>query len=335
MADIDPDLRALLLKTIQVQQKGALVAGHPALTLEKKYNGQYILKLARSMSLPEITVLLRASGIREKGLASVKAGDTTKGAELLREARRIFSEAALSKEALLSADSFQYAAEAYLQYKKGEYDQAEASVLQAIMLCHVLRDEYEHQVEVRRIHLARNVVRVKTLAGNREEALRMASLLVGYVEGDQTQWPFRELPMTTAPDPLLAEERWALMDQVLGEIALLATRRGATSHQLVSGSAGWLFTSGSTAVGEFARVHAWLTARRASIEGDVRGFLTHGIVFFAEGGNCLRRAWRELSLDLMDLCKEIAPEQLGKLISEPNLPMPFLAQQVGASRGLG
>jgi hypothetical protein len=44
MTDIDPDLRALLLKTIQVQQKGALVAWHPALTLEKKYNGQYILK---------------------------------------------------------------------------------------------------------------------------------------------------------------------------------------------------------------------------------------------------------------------------------------------------
>ena len=146
--------------------------------------------------------------------------------------------------------------------EKGEYDQAEASVLQAIKLCHVLRDEYEHQVEVRRIHLARNVIRVKTLAGNREEALRMASLLVEYVEGDQAQWPLRELPMTSAPDPLLAEERWALMDQVLGEIALIATRRRATSHQLLSGSAGWPFTGGSKAVGEFARVHAWLAARR-------------------------------------------------------------------------
>jgi len=144
---IDPDLRALLLKTIQLQQKGAHVAGPRALTLDKKYNAQYILKIARNVSLPEITVLIRASEIREKGLAAVKAGDTTNGGALLREARRIFSEAALSKEALVSADSFQYPAEAYLQYRRGEYDQAEASVLQAIMLCHVLRDEYEHQVE--------------------------------------------------------------------------------------------------------------------------------------------------------------------------------------------
>ena len=141
----------------------------------------------------------------------------------------------------------------------------------------------------------------------------MASLLVGYVEGDQAQWPFRELPMTSSPDPLLAEERWALMDQVLGEIALLATRRRATSHQLVNGSAGWLFTSGSKAAGEFARVHAWLAARRASIEGDVGEFLTHGIAFFAEGRGHLSEAWRELTLDLIAFCRAIAPEELASM----------------------
>ena len=121
----------------------------------------------------------------------------------------------------------------------------------------------------------------------------MAGLLVGYVEGDQAQWPLPELCMTSAPDPLLAEERWVLMDQVLGEIALLADRRRATSHQLVSGSAGWFFSGGNGAAGEFARVHAWLAARRASIEGDAGGFLTHGIAFFAGGPGYLRQAWRE------------------------------------------
>ena len=310
----DPELRALLLKAIELQRKGAPQAGHPELTSDRKYNTEHILKIARSASLPEIKVLLRASGIREKGLAFVKAGDIATGAGWLREARRMFSEAALSREARLSADSFQYPAEAYLQYRRGEYGQAEASLLQAIILCHALRDDYQHQVEVRRIHLARNVVRVKTRAGNREEALRMASLLVGYVEGHEAQWPLRELRMTSAPDPLLVEERWALMDQVLGEIALLATWRCATSLDLLSGSAGWLFTNDNNrAVSEFARVYAWLAARRALIEGDVRGFLTHGIAYFAEGRGYLSQAWRELTLDLMDLCKEIAPEELASM----------------------
>jgi hypothetical protein len=313
MADIDPNLRALLLETIQVQRKGARVPRKSELRLDAKYNARYLLKVARHASLPEITTLLRASGIREKGLTCVRSGDTTTGAELLREARRTVSVASLSKEALLSAESFQYPAEAYLQYKNGEYNRAEASLVRSIMLCHVLRDEYDHQVEVRRIHLARNVVRVKTLAGNREEALRIASLLVGYVEGDQAQWPLPELPMTSAPDPLLADERWALLDQVLGEIALLVTRRRATSRELVSGSAGWLFTGDSKAVGDFARVHAWLAARRASIEGDVGGFLAHGIAFFAEGRGSLSMAWRELTLDLAALCRDIAPEELASM----------------------
>jgi hypothetical protein len=308
MSDKDLEFRGLLLKAIRVQREGTFETGRSELSLDKKYNTQQLLKLARSASLPEITVMLHASRIREMGLASAKAGDTAKGAELIREARRIFSEAALSKEALLAMNSFQYPAEAYLQYKNGDYAQAEASILRSIMLCQVLRDEYEHQVEVRRIHLARNVVRVKTLAGNGEQALRMAGLLVGYVEGDQAQWPLPELCMTSAPDPLLAEERWVLMDQVLGEIALLADRRRATSHQLVSGSAGWFFSGGNGAAGEFARVHAWLAARRASIEGDAGGFLTHGIAFFAGGPGYLRQAWRELTLDLVAFCREIARE---------------------------
>jgi len=119
--------------------------------------------------------------------------------------------------------------------------------------------------------------------------------------------------MASSPDPLLSEERWSLMDQVLGEIAILAARRGATSHQLVSGSAGWLFTSGSKAVGEFARVHAWLAARRASIEGEVGEFLTQGIAFFSGGRGYLRQAWRELTLDLIAFCGAIAPEELASM----------------------
>jgi hypothetical protein len=307
----DAELRTLLLQTIQVQQKGEGFGGGPTSMIEKRYNVQHLLRIARRASLPEVTVLLRSSELREKGLASVRAGDTITGAELLRRARHILSEAALSREALLSADSFQRPAEAYLQYKRGEYDQAKQSLLRSIALCQTLRDDYEHDVEVRRIHLTRNLVRVKTSAGNRAEALKMAALLLWYLEGDEEQWPLREFHMTSTPDPLLEEERWVLIDQVLGEIALLVTRHRATSRQLISGSTNGLFTNGGKP-SAFPRVHAWLAARRAWVEGDLRGFLTQGIIFFAEGRNCLRQAWRELSLDLMDFCKEIAPEQLGK-----------------------
>ena len=63
------------------------------------------MRIARGTSLPEITVLLRASASREKGLTLLRAGNTAQGAELLGEARRIFSEAVLSEEARMAAKS--------------------------------------------------------------------------------------------------------------------------------------------------------------------------------------------------------------------------------------
>jgi hypothetical protein len=326
MAHVDQDLRSLLLKTIEVQRRDSGGAGPPDLMLDKKYNARDLVKTARNATLPEITILLRASGIREEGLTLVRAGDITSGERLLRAARHIVSEAGLSKEALASSESYQYPAEAYLQYKKGEYDRAEALLFQSIVLCDVLHDEFDHQVEVRRIHLARNIVRVKTRAGDCEEALRMASLLVGYVEGDQAQWPLLQRPTERPPDPLLPEERWILMDQVLGEIARLVTRRRATSLQLVNGSAGWLFARRKCAAG-FARVHAWLAARRASIEGDAAGFLTHGTAFFAEGRRYLRQASHELTQDLVEFCMEIAPEEVASIQGHESVPEPDRVQE--------
>lgn len=222
------------------------------------------------------------------------------------------ADAGLSRQTLLSAESYQYSAEAYLQYRMGDYDLAEASLLQSIVLCQVLHDEFDYPVEVRRIHLVRNIVRVKTRAGDEEAALRMASLLVGYLEGDQAQWPLQESSMAKEPDSLLSEERWGLMDQVLGEIALLIMRRRASSLQLVSGPAGWLFTD-TGRVGEHARVHAWLVARRASLDGDAARFLTHGTAFFGEGRGQLRQAWQELTRDLIEFCREVAPEAVASI----------------------
>jgi hypothetical protein len=303
------DLTVLLLQAIELQRQGGGQARHPELTSDRKYNAQHILRIARTASLPEIRVLVLASEIREKGLAFLKAGDLEAGADWLREARRIYSEAALSREPRLSANSFQYPAEAFLQYKAGEYSRAEASLLQAISLCHALRDDYGHQVEVRRIHLTRNVVRAKARGGSPKEALKLATLLLGYLEGREAECPLRKLRMSSAPDPLLREERWALVGQVLAEIALLATRRDSTSLDPLSAAAGLRVAyDRDGSVGEFAQVHAWLAARRAMLEGDARGFLTHGIVFFAGGQGYLSRAWHELTLDLMNLSEEIREE---------------------------
>ena len=64
-SDKDLEFRGLLLKAIRVQREGTFETGRSELSLDKKYNTQQLLKLARSASLPEITVMLHAS--RESG----------------------------------------------------------------------------------------------------------------------------------------------------------------------------------------------------------------------------------------------------------------------------
>ena len=185
--------------------------------------------------------------------------------------------------------------------------------MRSIALCQTLRETYDHRIEVRRVHLARNVVRVRAATGRRADALGMASLLVGYLEEIAARWPLHDLAMARAPDFLLIEERLALIDQVLGEIALLVTPGCATSRRLIAGRAGWLFAGGKSSAGEFAVVDAWLAARRAAVEGDASTFLIHARAFFAGGRGYLFRAWRELTLDLVACCQDIAPEELEAL----------------------
>jgi len=309
MTNADVRLRALLMDTIAVHQKSKITASPPAVMRDKKYNDQYMVQIAHRASLPEITVLLHASAIRENGLRLLKTGHIAQGAELLGKARRIFSEAVLSEETRLVAESFQYPAEAYLYFTRGEQTEAEAALITSIGLCQALRDAYDHEIEVRRIHLARNLIRVRAAMNRRADALDMGSHLVRYLEGVEECWPLHDFPMTRPPDHLLIDERFALMDQILGEIALLVPPGRAMSRRLVASRAGWLFAEDKPSTGEFAAVDAWLAARRAAVDGDASTFLVHTRAFFAGGRGYLFRAWRELTLDLIACCQYIAPDK--------------------------
>jgi hypothetical protein len=312
----DPDLRALVIRIWRVQQEGQRrivqhgppVSGYLDESFDERVNARH---LRNSLSLPEIAVVHRSAAVREKGLALVRSGDLQGGADLLRKARAFFTQATLCEEGVAFLESFQLAAEAYLQYKERQYDATRVALRGAIQACHVLRDEYGYCVEARRIHLARNIIRVETYANRQVEAMQLASRLVRYIDGRGEPWPIPDLRLVTAPDPLRAKARWILMDQILGELALLTRRHKPRAPDLIPlGSA--LFQEGATD-DNFAPVHTWLAAMRASADGDAAAFLKHARVFFSEAPAYLAQAWRELSLEFLDVVKEIAPEIVATL----------------------
>jgi hypothetical protein len=312
----DAELQELVQVTNRVRQQAQAPAGSLRSDLEDKYQTQLLLQMVIGLSAPEIALLLRAACAREKGLALVRAGDTESGARCIREARDICSIGGLSREATLLAKSFQTAAEAYLQYRKAKYAYAHASLMEAVNACQILRSEYGYNVEVRRVHLARNLVRVKTAGGEQKEAMRIASILVGYVEGNHEIWPIPQEHLHASPGVLASEDRWFLLDQILGEIALLLTRRNPISRQVISVNYSLLFGDGMTPRGEFSRVSTWLVAYRASVGGDMEGFLNHAFTFFSEGPGQLPLAWRALNSEFVDLCKDIALEHMPSVPAE-------------------
>ncbi len=303
------DLYDLVSKTISSYRHGRSRASALRIITDEEYNDQYFLQLGKRLSSFEISILLKASEVRERGLALARSGDVHNGGKALDAAREIYVEANLSREALITIESFQAPADAYLQYKRKEYCEACASLVAALKACQILRDEYGHNViEVRRIHLARNIIRVESVAGNLNKAMRLAGSLLRYIEGCNECWPFPELRLLTMPEPLALEEKLVLMDQILGEIASLLANPKDTARQLLKVSESYLFRRDIDS--QFVRVHIWLAAMRASVEEDLVGFLNNAILFFSDGPGYMGQAWRKLVQHFVQICMEIATEAL-------------------------
>jgi hypothetical protein len=310
------DLYDLVSKTISSYRYGQSRASVLRINLDKQYNDQYLLLIAERLSSFEISILLKASEVRERGLALARSGDVENGGKALNAAREIYVETNLSKEALITAESFQAPADAYLQYKRKEYGEACASLVAALKACQILRDEYGHKVEGRRIHLVRNIIRVESVAGNLNEPMRLAGSLLRYIESGNECWPFPELRLLTLPDPLTLEEKWVLMDQILGEIASLLANPKDTARQLLKVSESYLFRRDIDS--QFAQVHLWLAAMRASVEEDLECFLNNAIRFFSDGPGYLDQAWRKMVQHFVQICMEVAPEALLQELAVPS-----------------
>jgi hypothetical protein len=309
----DAELERLAHRAIEAHRRGAGFPGAQGVNLEERFNAEYVLRMARTLSLPEIAVTMRAGRARESGLALIRNGDQSGGAALLREARLILEEAGLSREALIAAESFQHPAEAFLFYRQGAWDEAVASLLTAIELCDTMREEFDYAVEVRRIHLARNIIRVKTRSGDCAGAAGKIGPLLEYTLGNVTKWPLGKVPMTRDPEVMESAERLSLVDQILGEIALLLPwgRVITPETRAVGGLA--LEATLDTRRAECGQVSKWLAARRAALHGNLAGFLTSAASFFAEGPWHLGQAWKDLSAGLRLHC------ETGASRKEPNV----------------
>jgi hypothetical protein len=304
-----PNERELFLTTLEIHRR---TLSQPKLRLRNidvTYDARLTIEMARRLSLTEITNLGHATELREQGLALARAGNLPGGSELIAASRHQFEHAELSPEALLLAEWFQMPAEAYVQYRCGDTVLAEESLMRAIEFCVRLRTDYGYRVELRRIHLTCNVVRVRDQGGRPLEALELGHHLIDYIQGVSEAWPWPSIAVVD-PDALALDVRLAIMDQVLGTIGrILSTARpDAVALLGIADARGWL--RGEEGHEKIERARIWLFARSSAVRGDWDSFLQYAAVFFAEPSGRLRIAWHELTGDLVTVGRIRAPHEV-------------------------
>lgn len=272
----------LLAECAQAYSLG-IASAAPPLRLDDKFNALHLLRLAKNLALGEIGVLMTATERREAGLSLARAGIPSKAWEFMRVARSLCAEADLSIEAQLVASSFQLAAEAFVWFKTGSHREAETALCAALEAAVRLHDEFGYDIEVRRIHLLRNLVRVFTESGRSEDALVLALKLLSYIECPAA-WPSPYGAVRHPPDALSVDEQDAMLDQVLGEITLLLERQRELSGKLADFDLEC----------QPSRARLRLAALAALTEADSDRFLKIAARFFVLGPGQMLQTWRAM-----------------------------------------
>jgi hypothetical protein len=199
--------------------EGRAVPVPQLVNMERRQGAQQISDLSRNLSEGDLEALARAVEPRESALVLARQGDIPEARRLLAAAQAIIDQRPLPEEARVAARSFQTAAEAYTDFADGRLERASASLTEALSLCRQLRLAYRHRVEVRRIHLARNMVRVAWAGGSYAPAWSLSAKLLAYLWGTEAPWPLGEnTDLETAErEELREDERVFLTDQVLSE----------------------------------------------------------------------------------------------------------------------
>lgn len=286
------EINALLQHIVAMET----IPGAPLRNLEEGADVRYSIDVARRLTEPECKILAQATQLREEGLRQSRNGADIEAINSVERARTILDAGGLSPEAYLLGDSFQLAAEAFLRYRKLDYENAQQLLLTAMGSCRDLFLNYGYDVAMRRVHLGRNVVRIVRDRGRPIEALHLALGLIRYIERDAEAWPWPELSVADERR-LTLDMRHALMDQVLSEIARITAATEPALLLILDSSEGKDLLTAKAPISEFARAHSWLHARHHAARSDWSSYIDSALCFFSEPPGRYGAAWRALVKD--------------------------------------
>ncbi|MBD2250501.1 hypothetical protein [Nostoc parmelioides] len=253
--------------------------------------------------LPSTDRLLidKFSTARQRGLLACRRGDLTAAEKAFSAANVLLQLDKLSHEGMLLYKSFLEQAEAYLDYRLGDFTQARNRTYSALETNMILEEEYGYEIIFfGRIQLVHNLVRIDAGCMQWSRAIKLAFQILGYLEGVLDILPVPGLWGYERVKRQIPEFVAAMFAQVTGEIAIILASQ---DHQFDSDLLKLVNTNENNHC--HPQAYAWLLLKLAFINNEVATFLAQASNFVAQGRGDTPLLWYATLADLVTLCDEI------------------------------
>lgn len=186
-------------------------------SVEERFDAQQVMTMAQRLPVSEIEALGESTALRETGLIRARAGDLEVARHFIADARFNMRDVFLSEEATLLFETYQLPAESFLDYLEQRFEEAREAMHRAAAAANRLSRDYGYAVELRRIHLGANLVKISMRAQAHENAVRQGMGLLRYILGDANAWPWHDLRLDR-PDRLTDEAKLFVIAQVVAPL---------------------------------------------------------------------------------------------------------------------
>ncbi len=325
---------SLVEELFRAYRKGLL--GQPAAREYRAPAFDFLLKQVVSLKLPverRITVcrIWRAS---IEGLRLAREGRLDEASERFGRAWDELAQAASCRRAMLLAKAPLEAAHAYFEYKRGEFDVARARVLSAMDADLELESDDADfiLVEMHRLQLAQNLMRIDLRSGEPKRAMALAGQILAYVEGFIDTLPvhhsWRGAEFISRTPPAI---RRLLVPQVAGDVVLaLSDDQGELETIFLRNIQVGDYRARPGVLNEQFRL--WVLVKKAFHQKEWDEYLQRLLGFLPTGRRPgFQAVWYSSMIDLLKLCQVLSePASLRlqeRILREsqkwPGVPIPF------------
>ncbi|GAP94817.1 hypothetical protein [Leptolyngbya sp. NIES-2104] len=268
-------------------------------------HGLYLRMMCR-LSQEDYAIIQQAASVRETAVMAIRCGEFVRAEQLFAEIRTSIEANLLSPEGSLLHQSFLEQAEAYLDYRKGDFDQVYTRTLAALAIDVVLEKEYGYEMmHIHRIQLLHNLVRTEARRMRYDRAIELAAQLLAYLEGTLKGLPFPGVwgfeSVISQPEELVA----ATFAQIASEIAvILAGKPHQFARELLAVVRHYIPAQLQKHHHGHPRAYDWFLLKESFLENDIATFLERSSHFLAEGRTDTPLLWYATVADVVALCND-------------------------------